>query len=200
MGNFIIKEMSIEDLKTAVGWTAAEGWNPGIHDAECFHSADPYGFLMAFEDGSPAGSIFAVAYDGSLGFIGFFMVRSDLRGHHIGLELGRKALEYLGTRCVGQDGVLKKVKNYEHYGFKFAYKNIRFEGIANKLPPQKELTNISEVSSEGLYRYDRRHFPAERKSFLRKMNEVFATARMYLNGVPGLPTNEIYGVTSFELG
>ena len=38
-------------LDLAVDWAAAEGWNPGLHDAECLHAADPGGFLMAFVDG-----------------------------------------------------------------------------------------------------------------------------------------------------
>ncbi len=32
------------------------------------------------------------------------------------------------------------------------------------------------------------------------MQEVFATARMYRGGLPDLPDNEIFGITSFELG
>ena len=32
------------------------------------------------------------------------------------------------------------------------------------------------------------------------MEPVFETARMYLNGVPELPLDRIFGITSFELG
>lgn len=167
MNNLIVKEIGIEDLHIAVSWAAAEGWNPGLHDAEAFYLADPHGFFMAFENGRPAGSISAVAYDENFGFIGFFIVRNDLRGHHIGIELGKKGLGYLGKRCVGQDGVLKKVTNYEHYGFKLAYKNIRYEGIATKTYQPSGLINLSEISFDEICRYDRLHFPAERRSFLK---------------------------------
>ena len=34
----------------------------------------------------------------------------------------------------------------------------------------------------------------------RSMQPVFETARMYTRGDPGIPVNQIYGVTSFELG
>ena len=34
----------------------------------------------------------------------------------------------------------------------------------------------------------------------RNMREVFATARMYNRGVPAVPVERIFGVTSFELG
>ena len=55
--SFEIREMTISDLRCAVAWAGVEGWNPGISDAECFYSADPHGFFMAFEDGRPAGSV-----------------------------------------------------------------------------------------------------------------------------------------------
>ncbi len=29
-----------------VEWAAREGWNPGLADADCFHAADPAGFLI----------------------------------------------------------------------------------------------------------------------------------------------------------
>jgi hypothetical protein len=30
-------------LDQAMEWAAAEGWNPGLNDADCFHIADPTG-------------------------------------------------------------------------------------------------------------------------------------------------------------
>ncbi len=167
--NFTIREMSVADLRMAISWAAAEGWNPGIYDAESFYSADPHGFFMAFEGNTPLGCVSAVAYDENFGFIGFFIVRNDLRGHHIGIELGKTALNYLGNRCIGQDGVLKKVKNYEHYGFKTEHVNIRYEGIARKTPKLNAgLIPLSEVPFPEICRYDRLHFPADRSNFLEK--------------------------------
>ena len=160
--------MSIDDLRMALDWAKAEGWNPGLYDARSFYSADPNGFFMAYEGKTPVGSISAVSYDDKFGFIGFFIVKNDLRGHHIGIELGKNALKYLGKRCIGQDGVLKKVKNYEHYGFKLAYRNIRFEGIATKNFVSTGLTELSKLPFEEICRYDRLYFPAERKEFLKK--------------------------------
>ena len=29
------------ELALPIEWAAAEGWNPGLHDAPCFHAADP---------------------------------------------------------------------------------------------------------------------------------------------------------------
>jgi len=41
--------MNRDDVSLAVAWAASEGWNPGVHDADCFYAADPDGFfLMGF--------------------------------------------------------------------------------------------------------------------------------------------------------
>jgi hypothetical protein len=32
----VVRQMTEADLKLALDWAAAEGWNPGVHDAHCF--------------------------------------------------------------------------------------------------------------------------------------------------------------------
>ena len=44
-----------------MAWAAAEGWNPGVHDAACFVGTDPGGFLVGDRDGEPAGCISGIA-------------------------------------------------------------------------------------------------------------------------------------------
>ncbi len=164
-----IRIMTRDDVRLAVAWAAAEGWNPGRHDADCFFAADPGGFFMAFDGNTPTGCISAVAYDDRFGFIGFFIVRSDRRGHRIGIELGEVALAHLGDRCIGQDGVIGKVKNYERFGFRMAYRNIRFAGIAAPHPDAPTgLIPLGRIPSSEVASYDRRHFPAPRTAFLEK--------------------------------
>ena len=41
----VVRRMAESELNLALEWAAAEGWNPGLHDAECFHAADPEGIL-----------------------------------------------------------------------------------------------------------------------------------------------------------
>ena len=124
-----VRRMSRSDLDVAVEWAAKEGWNPGLHDAECFYATDPSGFFMAEESGEPVGFISAVAYGVEFGFVGFFIVRPDCRGGRIGVELGRAALEYLGDRNIGLDGVENKVRNYEQMGFALVCHNYRYKGL-----------------------------------------------------------------------
>jgi hypothetical protein len=44
--NLLVRNMAEADLALALEWAAAEGWNPGLHDARCFYAADPQGFLI----------------------------------------------------------------------------------------------------------------------------------------------------------
>ena len=50
---YVIRAMTREEIDTAVDWAAAEGWNPGLHDADCFHAADPGGFFVGMLDDEP---------------------------------------------------------------------------------------------------------------------------------------------------
>lgn len=157
------------ELDTVIGWAASEGWNPGINDAECFYETDPNGFFAALDENNDLlGAISAVAYDGDFGFMGLYIVRPEYRGHSVGPLLWEKAIEYLGSRNIGLDGVEKKMKNYEARGFKLAYHNIRYEGIRNF--PAESNTDISGFDGywDRLARFDRKFFPAQRDKFLGK--------------------------------
>ena len=41
----VLRRMTEADLALALEWAAAGGWNPGLHDANCFYAADPEGFF-----------------------------------------------------------------------------------------------------------------------------------------------------------
>ncbi|OGV58205.1 MAG: GNAT family N-acetyltransferase [Lentisphaerae bacterium GWF2_52_8] len=166
MSGLILRKMNFLELDLAIEWAAREGWNPGLHDAGCFYSADPNGFFIGILNGEPVGCISAVAYDDNFGFIGFFIVRPDMRGHSVGLELGHVATAYLGKRNIGLDGVENKVKNYQSYGFKPAYKNIRFKGVAKAAPPVRGIVKASTLPLSEICVYDRNFFPAHRERFL----------------------------------
>ena len=36
MPGYTIRKMSRAELEISVAWAAAEGWNPGLHDADSF--------------------------------------------------------------------------------------------------------------------------------------------------------------------
>lgn len=149
-----------------VDWARNEGWNPGIHDAEIFAAADPEGFFCAESGGEMVGGISAVAYDEAYGFVGLFIVRPDLRGQRVGLDLAECALEHLGNRIVGIDGLLAKERQYaKFFGFVPAGRNARYEGRPEGRWTSG-LVDARDVPLAELSAFDRRHFPALRNGFL----------------------------------
>ncbi len=164
--DFRIRKMSPGDINFAIRMAADEGWNPGVHDAHCFYSADPDGFFFSELDGEPIGCISAVAYDNFYGFIGLYVVRPDYRGKGYGLRLWTAAMEYLGDRNIGLDGVIAQQDNYKRSGFRLAYRNIRYEGIG-KGTLSRDIVCLDEVPFDRVAAYDAGIFSVPRPDFLR---------------------------------
>jgi GNAT superfamily N-acetyltransferase len=163
--------MDRDDLDWAVEQAAREGWNPGLHDADAFFAQDPEGFLIGELDGKPIGCVSAVRYAGGYGFIGFFIVLPEFRGHLYGAYLGRAALDRLEGGIIGIDGVFAKQENYAAQGFVAAYRNIRFEfcgsGLERKSVETVSLVETGAIPFERISEYDHRQFGFERRPFLR---------------------------------
>lgn len=51
----IIRPMTQVEERTLLEWAAVEGWNPGLHDADCFWKLDPDGFLALDLEGQMVG-------------------------------------------------------------------------------------------------------------------------------------------------
>ena len=201
--DFEIRKMARHDLDTVIEWAAAEGWNPGLHDRDAFFDTDPEGYFMAWDGKKPAGAISAVSYGKNFGFIGFFIVRPEYRGHRLGLELAKVARVYLDGHNIGIDGVEKKVRNYETHGFKLAWNNERYEGISRKAVFPSGIVPLAELPFKEILNFDSRFFPVPREKFLKKwlaMPESFAFAS------PGTKTEiDAYGFarkcrTGYKIG
>ena len=80
MNSLTIRTMRTDEIPLVLNWAAAEGWNPGLADDACFATVDPKGFLIGELDGVPAATISCVNYDENFAFLGFYIVRQDLRG------------------------------------------------------------------------------------------------------------------------
>jgi ribosomal protein S18 acetylase RimI-like enzyme len=280
----IIRNMRREELDVLVDWAAREGWNPGLADAEVFWATDPDGFIAAEHSGEMVGGGSIVSYGGRFGFMGFFIMRPDLRGRGLGDRLWRERLRRLIERLdapavIGMDGVFDMQAYYARGGFSFAGRDLRFEGIAGAHARADGIVALDGLPFDVIDAYDRAHFPAPRSDFLRRwisspgslglakmrddrlcgyglvrpcrtgyktgplfaddaaaaddllrslsnevegealfldvpennraavdlarahgMEEVFGCARMYYGPRPSLPEQEIFGVTTFELG
>ncbi len=276
--------MRREELNALVDWAALEGWNPGLSDADIFWATDPDGFIAAELDGQLVGGGSIVSYDGIYGFMGFFIVHPDHRGRGLGNKLWHARLQKLIKRLqepavIGMDGVFDMQAYYAKGGFEFSTRDLRYEGIGQPGPDRAGIVELNTIPFAKIETYDRAHFPAPRREFLRRwleqpgvhavgslseadltgfgvlrpcqqgykigplfadspaiaedlflalsarvpsesifldvpennqaavamaqrhdMKEVFGCAKMYFGPRPNLPEQEIFGVTTFELG
>ncbi len=169
--NIRIEQMQPQDLDFCFDHARREGWNPGLYDMDTFYATDPAGWFKAVDGANRMiGCISAVAYDEAFGFVGFYIVTPEHRGGRVGIGLGRRALEYLGSRCIGQDGVFAKVANYETWGFELAYRNLRYEWVDGVLPEACDITvsHYSPTMQPALLDFDAGLFPCRRDAFVQR--------------------------------
>lgn len=164
-----IRTMRSDEIEIAIEFAALEGWNPGLHDAACFHAADPGGFLVAECLGQSVGCIAAVSYAGRFGFIGLYIVAPAWRGRGIGRRLWTEGMARLAGQVVGLDGVPAQQENYRRSGFELAWQNVRFAGAARRTGRTEpaQIVPLGAVDFALLCADDRRVFPAPRAEFLR---------------------------------
>jgi hypothetical protein len=168
MSDLLIRNLRPEEISLAIDWAAAEGWNPGFADAACFAAPDPQGFFVGEIDGEPVATVSCVNYDDRFAFLGFYIVRADLRGSGHGLRIWNAAIAHAGTRVIGLDGVVAQQDNYRKSGFQLAYANIRYGGIAAAaVKPPADVVALDTVPFALVEADDATVFPARRSAFLR---------------------------------
>lgn len=166
--SYAIRRLNRAELDTVFQWSAQEGWNPGLHDGDGFYAADPDGFFGGFLGGELVGSVSAVAYSEAYGFIGLYIVRPEFRGHGYGIALFNAALDYLGNRTIGLDGVVERQADYARLGFKAIYRNVRFRHAASGAQALPDgVVPLADIPFAELSRYDETLHPAPRQDFLR---------------------------------
>ena len=166
--NYTIRTMNRKEVDIAIEWAAKEAWNPGLHDADCYYSADPNGFLIGLLGDEPIATISVIKYGASFGFLGFYIVKPEYRGKGYGIQIWNAGLKYLEGRNIGLDGVVAQQDNYKKSGFKLAYRNIRYQGIGGGNPPDNsEIVKLSTLPFETIDSYDRPFFPANRSQFIK---------------------------------
>ena len=129
---------------------------------------DPEGFLIGELDGAPAATISCVNYDERFAFLGFYIVRPELRGRGYGLRIWNAAIAHAPARTIGLDGVVAQQGNYRKSGFQFAYANVRYGGrVAPRPAPSAGIMPLADVPFATVAADDATVFPAPRASFLR---------------------------------
>jgi GNAT superfamily N-acetyltransferase len=156
---------SLDDWTVITGWAAAEGWNPGLSDAPSFFAQDPDGFFVGRIDGEPVSAVSVVGYGADYAFLGFYLVRPDLRGRGHGLTTWRTALAHAGDRTVGLDGVVAQQDNYRRSGFALAHRTVRYSGVAPESAVPHDVRPLTDPAA--VTAYDSACFPADRPRFLR---------------------------------
>jgi GNAT superfamily N-acetyltransferase len=167
--NLRIRAMRPDEIAMAADWAAAEGWNPGLADAACFATVDPQGFFMGEIDGEPAAIISCVNYDARFSFLGFYIVRPDLRGRGYGMRIWNAAIAHAQARVIGLDGVVAQQENYKKSGFRLAYANVRYGGAVAAPPASAPagVVALTEIPFAAVVADDAMVFPAPRAAFLR---------------------------------
>ena len=163
-----VRTMSRAELDIAVDWAAAEGWNPGLHDADCFYATDPDGFLIGLRANKPVAVLSVVKYGEAFGFLGFFIVKPQYRGQGYGRRIWKAGMSYLEGRSIGLDGVVEQQASYGKSGFVLAHRNIRYQGVAQaQQQPPHPAVPLASLPFDELLAYDRPFFPEQRAEFLR---------------------------------
>lgn len=186
---YFIRKMTRQEVNLAVQWAAKEGWNPGIHDADCFYKTDPNGFFIGLLNNEPISCISAAAYNKNFAFIGFYIVKPEYRSQGYGIKIWNKAIEYLKTQNIGLDGVLAAQESYKKSGFKLYYRNIRYKGKSFKNNSQyPDIIKLSLIPFQQIKAYDNKLFPARRPQFLKcwlKQPESYAFGALRNNKLVG---------------
>ena len=176
--------MDRQEVGLAMDWAAAEGWNPGLHDANCFYAADPEGFLIGLLGDEPVATISVVKYGSSFGFVGFYIVAPVHRGCGYGIKIWNTGLARLQGRTVGLDGVIDQQENYKKSGFVLAHRNIRYEGTGVRGANAKAaIIPLSKLPFDEISTYDQQFFPDTRVQFLECwINQPLGAALGFVQG------------------
>ncbi|MGC1481352.1 MAG: GNAT family N-acetyltransferase, partial [Chthoniobacterales bacterium] len=133
----VFRQLTRREVNVTVDWAAAEGWNPGLHDAEAFWAADPEAFIGMDLDGDLIGCLSLACYDQTAdrkrGFMGFFIVKPEHRGQGLGTRLWRYGRELHRARLgpaapISMDGVFDMQPWYAKDGATFTHRNLRVAG------------------------------------------------------------------------
>jgi GNAT superfamily N-acetyltransferase len=163
-----IRRMHADEVQTAIDWATQEGWNPGIHDAKTFYTADPKGFFVGEINHEVIAVGSAVVYDENFAFCGLYIVKPEYRGQGYGIELTHARLHYVAQRNAGIDGVVENISIYERLGYRLAYHNVRYQGTAiQSVYDTQSIHPLSQLMFSEIETYDRLCFPACRSTFLR---------------------------------
>ncbi len=192
------RQLDFDEFQELVKWAAAEGWDPGLNDADIFYTSFPDGFYGYFQQGKLIGGGSLVSYQGEFGFMGFFLVHPQYRGNGIGHSLWFKRRDTLLNKLnpgatIGMDGVLAMQDFYANGGFVAAFRDERRMRIGTSLPVHPSIRRVSERTNlSDILRFDLECFGVDRSSFMERWIDNPSAHTFYA-------VNEKEGVTGFAV-
>lgn len=179
------------ELDAVLKWATAEGWNPGLNDADAFWAADPEGFYGMELDGELIGSASIVSYSGKQGFLGLFIVRPERRGKGLGTQFWNFLIPRMRERLdpgapTSLDGVFAMQAYYAKSGFVFTHRNLRMEGVGSPAGPDAALVELGSVGLDAVVAYDALHFGTPRPEFWKHWIRPAGGIALALPGSRGL--------------
>ncbi len=164
--------LDLPGVKTLVSWADAEGWNPGVNDAEIFWATDPGGFVGCFYDEEMVAGGSVVSYNGDFGFMGFFIVKPQYRASGIGKQLWHYRRDKLLSRLrpvasIGMDGVVAMQPFYTKGGFNIAFRDERYLRPGAQFDIDSRITSIDVSDLPAILSYDEQCFGFPRHQFMK---------------------------------
>jgi len=86
---YIVRKMLKEEAPMAIEWAANEGWNPGLHDLDCFWETDPDGWWIGTLNNEPVCLKSAIKYGTSFGFMGFIWLNPNIEEKDLDYNFGK---------------------------------------------------------------------------------------------------------------
>ncbi len=153
-------------------WAAEEGWNPGLADIDVAWGYDPGAFVALRQDGALAGGASIIAYGGTAGFLGLYILRRDLRRQGLGRLFWQDILRRHRARLkpgapIGLDGVFSMAPVYAADGFTLLYRDLRYEGIAQG-QADADAVALDRIGWDVVLGYDAAVSGLDRADFMRR--------------------------------
>ena len=173
----IIRPMTQVEERTLLEWAAVEGWNPGLHDADCFWKLDPDGFLALDLEGQMVGGGAIIRHHDQFGFMGLFIVQPAYRSQKLGTQLWYARRDQLLERLkpassIGLDAIDAMVPFYARGGFEPLTRHRRFQLIesagvaACSVVAGEACVDLREVDFAEVVAWDAGCFPGDRHLFV----------------------------------
>ncbi|XP_035659127.1 uncharacterized protein LOC118404206 [Branchiostoma floridae] len=204
--NFRVRPMtSLSEFSLLFEWAVAEGWRPGVYDAETYYNQDPTGYYLAELDGVPIGAIGTIKFGEDLASITQYIVKPPFRGKGYGYRMWQEVLKKIGDRNLVLESVAAQRSNYEKSGFKSSWQTIRFRGVGrtddhviSNAGDRVTLTSVDKVNFDDLCAFDQKVSGVSRPVFLKSwINQPGSIGLVAVESIDGTGQKREYRIVGY---